>query len=57
MDFIKDYIFIITFIICFWFYMDCFKHKRFITDLVEKVLFIVFTCFLSAALYGQFNGV
>ena len=57
LNFIKDYIFIITFIVCFWFYTDCLKHKRYITDIVEKILFIAFTCFLAVALNGQFNGV
>ena len=57
LDFIKDYIFIITFIICFWFYIDCNKYNRYITDLFEKILFIIFTYFLASALHGQFNGV
>jgi len=57
LNFIQSHIFFITFIVCFWFYADCVKHKRFITDLVEKILFIIFTYFLASALHGQFNGV
>ena len=56
LEFFKSYIFIITFILCFWFYTDCIKYKRFITDLPEKIMFITFTCFLALALNGQLNG-